>query len=82
MYTILFLPGDSLEKETELDTHQKPQLCSQYRNHHDPDKVRKNVLPCALGLSRSIAHPHDDHHLVNRKTASIIVKVCNFSGCT
>ncbi len=48
----------------------KPQLLPQHCNHHD--EVRKNGIPYAVGLMRSIGYRQN--RLVNRKTA-IIVKM-------
>ena len=48
----------------------KPQLRPQHCNHHD--EVQKNVIPYAVGLTRSIGYRWNC--LVNRKTA-IIVKM-------
>ena len=59
-----YAPGESSRH------NHKPQLYPQHRNHHD--EVWKNVIPYALGLTRSIAYLRNC--LVNRKTA-IIVKM-------
>ncbi len=53
----------------------KPQLGPQHHHHHD--EVRKNGIPYAVGLMRSIAYPRI--RLVNRKTA-IIAKMTPHVG--
>ena len=72
-----FASSVSLEKEKQSSTHNhKPHLCPQHCNHHD--EVRKNVIPYALELRRSITYLQNC--LINNRKTAIVVNMTRHVG--